>query len=98
MSDRVLRAGGETTDDRVACEAGARRCRLATGGRTDGRMAGDRRRDIRPHSGEKSITASLNARQCREQRQVHAGKEDRSRPGWTTSIRGPDSAWKSQSE
>ena len=33
-----------------------------------------------------------------EQCQVHAGEEDYARPGWTTSRRGPDSPWKSQSE
>ena len=30
--------------------------------------------------------------------QVHAGEEDHARPGWTTSRRGQDSPWKSQSE
>jgi len=30
--------------------------------------------------------------------QVHAGEEDHARPGWTTSIRGQDFPWKSQSE
>jgi len=30
--------------------------------------------------------------------QVHAGEEDHARPGWTISIRGQDSPWKSQSE
>ena len=30
--------------------------------------------------------------------QVHAGEKDHARPGWTTSIRGQDSPWKSQSE
>ena len=34
----------------------------------------------------------------KEQCQVHAGKEDHARPGWTTSIRGQDSPWKSRSE
>jgi len=29
---------------------------------------------------------------------VHADEEDHARPGWTTSIRGQDSPWKSQSE
>jgi len=29
---------------------------------------------------------------------VHAGEEDHARPGWTTSRRGQDSPWKSQSE
>ena len=29
--------------------------------------------------------------------QVHAGEEDHARPGWTTSIRGQHSPWKSQS-
>jgi len=29
---------------------------------------------------------------------VHAGEEDHARSGWTTSIRGQDSPWKSQSE
>ena len=29
---------------------------------------------------------------------MHAGEEDHARPGWTTSIRGQDSPWKSQSE
>ena len=33
-----------------------------------------------------------------EQCQVHAGEEDHARPGWTTSRRGQDSPWKSQSE
>ena len=28
---------------------------------------------------------------------MHAGEEDHTRPGWTTSIRGQDSPWKSQS-
>jgi len=32
------------------------------------------------------------------QGQVHAGEEDHARPGWTTSRRGQDSSWKSQSE
>jgi len=30
--------------------------------------------------------------------EVHVGKEDHARPGWTTSWRGQDSPWKSQSE
>ena len=30
--------------------------------------------------------------------QVHAGEEGHARPGWTTSRRGQDSPWKSQSE
>jgi len=30
--------------------------------------------------------------------QVHAGEEDHARPGWTTSRRGQDSPWKSQSQ
>ena len=29
---------------------------------------------------------------------MHAGEEDHARPGWTTSKRGQDSPWKSQSE
>ena len=29
---------------------------------------------------------------------VYAGEEDHTRPGWTTSIGGQDSPWKSQSE
>ena len=29
---------------------------------------------------------------------MHAGEEDHARPGWTTSRRGQDSLWKSQSE
>ena len=29
---------------------------------------------------------------------VHASEEDHTRPGWTTSRRGQDSPWKSQSE
>ena len=29
---------------------------------------------------------------------VHAGEEGHARPGWTTSRRGQDSPWKSQSE
>jgi len=29
---------------------------------------------------------------------VHAGEEDHAQPGWTTSRRGQDSPWKSQSE
>jgi len=29
---------------------------------------------------------------------VHAGEEDHTQPGWTTSRRGEDSPWKSQSE
>jgi len=29
---------------------------------------------------------------------VHAGEEDHARPGWTTSICGQNSPWKSQSE
>ena len=29
---------------------------------------------------------------------MHAGEEDHTRPGWTTSRRGQDSPWKSQSE
>jgi len=29
---------------------------------------------------------------------MHAGEEDHARPGWTTSRRGQDSPWKSQSE
>jgi len=37
-------------------------------------------------------------RQCKEQCQVHAGEEGHARPGWTTSRRGQDSPWKSQSE
>jgi len=35
---------------------------------------------------------------CKEQCQVHAGEEDHTRPGRTTSIRGQDSLWKSQLE
>jgi len=35
---------------------------------------------------------------CKEQCQVHAGEEGHARPGWTTSRRGQDSPWKSQSE
>jgi len=30
--------------------------------------------------------------------QIHAGEEDHALPGWTTSRRGQDSPWKSQSE
>ena len=37
-------------------------------------------------------------RQCKEQCQVHEGEEGHARPGWTTSRRGQDSPWKSQSE
>jgi len=37
-------------------------------------------------------------RQCEEQCKVHADEEDHARPGWTTSICGQDSLWKSQSE
>ena len=37
-------------------------------------------------------------RQCKEQCHVRAGEEDHARPGWTTSRRGQDSPWKSQSE
>jgi len=37
-------------------------------------------------------------RHCKEQCQVHAGEEDHARPGWTTSRRGQDSPWKSQSK
>ena len=37
-------------------------------------------------------------RWCKEQCQVHAGEEDHARPGWTTSRRGQDSPWKTQSE
>ena len=37
-------------------------------------------------------------RQCKEQCQVHAGEEGHARPGWTTSRRGQDSPWNSQSE
>ena len=37
-------------------------------------------------------------RLCKEQRQVHVGEECHARPGWTTSRRGQDSPWKSQSE
>jgi len=33
-----------------------------------------------------------------EQCQVHTGEEDHAQPGWTTSKRGQDSPWKSQSE
>ena len=33
-----------------------------------------------------------------QQCQVHAGKEGHARPGWTTSRRGHNSPWKSQSE
>jgi len=29
---------------------------------------------------------------------MHAGEEGHARPGWTTSTRGQDSPWKSQSE
>ena len=39
-----------------------------------------------------------NKRYCKEQCQVHAGEKDHARPGWTTSRRGQDSPWKSQSE
>jgi len=34
----------------------------------------------------------------KEQCQVHEGEEGHARPGWTTSRRGQDSPWKSQSE
>ena len=37
-------------------------------------------------------------RWCKEQCQVHAGEEGHARPGWTTSRRGQESPWKSQSE
>jgi len=37
-------------------------------------------------------------RQCKEQCQVHTGEEDHVRSGWTISIRGQVSPWKSQSE
>jgi len=37
-------------------------------------------------------------RKCKKQCQVHADEEDYARPGWTTSRRGQDSPWKSQSE
>jgi len=37
-------------------------------------------------------------RYCKEQCQVHAGEEGHARPGWTTSRRGQDCPWKSQSE
>ena len=33
-----------------------------------------------------------------ERCQMHTGEEDHARPGWTTSIRGQDFPWKSQSE
>jgi len=36
-------------------------------------------------------------RQCKEQCQVHEGEEGQARPGWTTSRRGQDFPWKSQS-
>ena len=29
---------------------------------------------------------------------MHAGEEDQAQPGWTTSIRGQNSPWKSQSK
>jgi len=45
-----------------------------------------------------SLYTRWRKRQCQEQCQVHAGKEDHARPGWTTSRRGQDSPWKSQSE
>ena len=35
---------------------------------------------------------------ARNTARVHAGEEDHARPGWTTSRRGQDSPWKSQSE
>jgi len=35
---------------------------------------------------------------CKEQCQVHADEKDHAWTGWTTSIRGQDSPWKSQSE
>ena len=38
------------------------------------------------------------SKRCKEQCQVHEGEEDHARPGWTTSRRGQDSPWKSQSE
>ena len=44
------------------------------------------------------ITIKNEVSPCKEQCQVHAGEEDHARPGWTTSIRGQDSPWKSQSE
>jgi len=37
-------------------------------------------------------------RSCEEQCQMHEGEEDHARPWWTTSRRGQDSPWKSQSE
>jgi len=40
----------------------------------------------------------MKLRSCKEQCQVHAGEEDHTRPGWTTSRRGQDSQWKSQSK
>ena len=43
-------------------------------------------------------TMRKQGRWCKKQCQVHAGEEDYARPGWTTSICGQDSPWKSQSE
>jgi len=36
--------------------------------------------------------------ECEQQYRVQAGEEGHARPGWTTSRRGQDSPWKSQSE
>jgi len=42
--------------------------------------------------------SSWRKRKCKEQCHVHAGEEEHARPGWTTSRRGQDCPWKSQSE
>ena len=45
-----------------------------------------------------TIRKQRRKRQCKEQCHVHAGEEGHARPGWTTSRRGQDAPWKSQSE
>ena len=56
-----------------------------------------------PHSRSRNISRLVSSSldktdSARNSGQVHAREEDHARPGWTTSRRGQDSPWKSQSE
>ena len=55
-------------------------------------------RSLASRTRAKAIMLLLRPHVTTEQCQVHAGEEDHARPEWTTSGRGQDSPWKSQSE
>jgi len=84
----------------VAAECGGRQDRR-TDGRTDGQT--DARSVHRPcHAYYSGSVAKLSGRQLNFNRSnarcTQARKTTHARPGWTTSRRGQDSRWKSQSE